>query len=54
MDPTAWIVLAVAIGVVLAVLVTVLVRKWNRENRERYPERVSNKFFEINREPRAK
>lgn len=45
-------VLVVVVGVALAILVTVLVRKWNRENRERYPDRVSNKFFEINRQPR--
>jgi uncharacterized membrane protein YjjB (DUF3815 family) len=31
-----------------------LVRRWNRENREKYPERFSGsrRFFEINREPR--
>ena len=50
MDP---LVLAVIVlGVALAVLSMVLVRRWNRQNRVKYPDRISNKFFEINRTPR--
>ena len=45
-------VLLVVVGVVLVILTTVLVRKWNRENRAKYPERVTGKFFQINRQPR--
>lgn len=53
MDPvTAWVV-AVALGVVLAIVCIMLVRRWNRENRAKYPERhTPGKFFEINRTPR--
>jgi hypothetical protein len=50
MDP---LVLAViALGVALLALSVVLVRRWNRKNRVKYPERISNRFFEINRAPR--
>ena len=53
MDPvTAWIIVIV-VGVVLLALSVVLVRRWNRENKEKYPDRhTPGKFFEINREPR--
>jgi heme/copper-type cytochrome/quinol oxidase subunit 2 len=54
MDPvTAWIIVVV-VGVVLLALAAVLVRRWNRENRAKYPERFSGprRFLEINRAPR--
>lgn len=54
MDPvTAWIILIV-VGVVLLTLSVVLIRRWNRENRAKYPERFSGsrRFLEINRAPR--
>lgn len=52
MDPaTAWMVAIVGL-VITVVLSVALVRRWNRENRRRYPERVSSRFFEINRKPR--
>jgi hypothetical protein len=52
MEPT-WLIVAAAIaGVVARALMVVLVRRWNRENRRRYPDRVSSRRFEINRNPR--
>lgn len=52
MEPvTVWIIVVVA-GVALAALSVVLVRRWSRENARRYPDRVSSRHFEINREPR--
>lgn len=54
MDPaTAWIV-AIAALVLVVILSVMLIRRWNRENRAKYPERFSgsHRFFEINREPR--
>lgn len=52
MEPiTAWIIVAV-VGVALAALATVLVRRWNKQNAKRYPDRVSSRRFAINREPR--
>jgi len=53
MDPaTIGITIAVAVGIYLAILSAILIRRWNRENREKYPDRFpSGKFFEINRKP---
>lgn len=53
MDPvTAWIG-AVALGVVLLSVCIMLVRRWGRENRRKYPDRhTPGKLFEINRQPR--
>ncbi|GAA1756482.1 hypothetical protein GCM10009712_01770 [Pseudarthrobacter sulfonivorans] len=54
MDPvTAWIV-AVASLVVVVILSKMLIRRWNRENRAKYPKRFSgsHRFIEINRAPR--
>jgi hypothetical protein len=56
MDPvTAWIVAAGALAVVVSLSV-MLISRWNRENRAKYPERFSGptRFFEINREPLQK
>jgi len=54
MDPvTAWIIIVV-VGVALVALSIALIRQWNRENARRYPDRVSSRRFEINREPRDK
>ncbi|SLK00956.1 hypothetical protein [Arthrobacter sp. P2b] len=52
---TAGIVLAM-VGVALVILCAALVRRWNRENRAKYPERFSGSHgsFEINREPRRR
>lgn len=46
------IVLLVVLGVALAVLSAGLVRRWDKANRRRWPDRGSRKFFEINREKR--
>lgn len=52
MDPVmAWI-LVIVVGLYLAVLTVILVRRWNRENREKYPDRYNGRFFQINRTPR--
>ncbi|MEV4988446.1 hypothetical protein [Pseudarthrobacter sp. LMD1-1-1.1] len=53
MDPmTAWTVVIVA-GVALLILLVVLVRKWDRENRAKYPDRFPpGKLFGIDRTPR--
>lgn len=48
---TAWMVAIIGL-VTTVVLTAALVRRWNRENRRRYPERASSRFFEINRKPR--
>lgn len=47
------IVLVVVLGIALAVLSAVLVKRWDKRNRSRYPERGSHKFFEMNREKRG-
>lgn len=42
MDPiTAWVIIII-VGLFLAALAVVLVRRWNRENRAKYPDRVRN------------
>jgi hypothetical protein len=53
MDPaTIGITIAVAVGIYLAILSAILIRRWNRENRAKYPDRFSSgKLFEINRKP---
>lgn len=48
---TAWIVAIIAL-VITVILSAALVRRWNRENRRRYPAWVSSRFFEINRKLR--
>lgn len=52
MDPVLAGILLALLGVAVIALSIALIRRWNRENRAKYPERVSPKFFEINREPR--
>ena len=42
------------VGVALIALGVFLTRRWNRENRRRYPDRVSSRRFEINRKPRER
>jgi uncharacterized membrane protein len=54
MEPVTAGVILVVVGVALIVLGVVLVRRWNRENRRRYPDRVSSHRFEINRKPRER
>ena len=46
------IVVLIVVGVVLLTLAAVLVRRWDKTNRRRYPDRASDKFFEINRNKR--
>lgn len=54
MEPvTAWVTLTV-VGVAMIALGVFLTRQWNRENRRRYPDRVSSRRFEINRKPRER
>lgn len=52
MEPVLAWTIVVVVGVALAALSVVLVRRWNRQNARRYPGRVSSRRFEINREPR--
>lgn len=54
MDPVAAGIIMAVVGAALVILCVLLVRRWNRENRAKYPERFSgsHRFFEINRRPR--
>lgn len=54
MDAVTAGIVAVVVGIGLIVMAVGLVRHWNRENRRKYPERVSRRFFEINRAPRSR
>lgn len=54
MEPVVAGIILAAFGAALVIVCVVLVRRWNRENRVKYPERFSgsHRFFEINRRPR--
>lgn len=52
MDAVTAGIVAIVVGLGLIIMAVGLIRHWNRENREKYPERVSTKFFKIDRTPR--
>ena len=54
MEPVTAGVIVTVVGVALIALSVALIRRWNRENRRRYPDRVSSRRFEINRKPRER